>query len=120
MKTDIAGNRIHIAGKITASRAKKARKSKQTEKNPNDKDAKKQIVRLVNTNFAQTDIWMSYTCDSAHLPKSDEEAERMVKNFIRRVKYRRKKLGLPALLHIYVMEHRKATKPDIIRGYGQG
>ena len=95
-----------------AGRAKKAHKSRKVQENLNEKNAKKQIVRLVNTNFAQTDIWMTCTCDSVHLPKSDEEAERMVKNFIRRVKYRRKKLGLPALRYIYVMEHREATKAE--------
>lgn len=98
-----------------AGRAKKAYKSRKAQENLNEKNAKKQIVRLVNANFTRKDIWMTCTCDAAHLPKSDEEAEKMVKNFIRRVKYRRKKLGLPALRYIYVMEHRKAsgTEPAI-------
>ena len=79
-----------------AGRARKAHKSRKAQENLNEKNAKKQIVRLVNANFTRKDIWMTCTCDAAHLPKSDEEAEKMIKNFIRRVKYRRKKLGLPA------------------------
>ena len=95
-----------------AGRAKKCRPSRKAQENLNDKNARKWIVRLINTNFTQRDLWMTLTCDDQHLPEDDEAAEKMIRNFIRRIQYRRKKRRLSSLRYVYVVEHREGTKTN--------
>ncbi len=78
--------------------------SREAQKNLNDKNAKKKIVRLVNTNFTKDDLMITLSYTNNHLPK-EEEAKRDIENYIRRLKRRRKKEGLPELKYLYVIEY---------------
>lgn len=100
-------------GQKTASRAKKKRKSSPSQENLNDKNAKKTLVRYVNNNFTEKDIWFTGTFDDLHLPKGDEEVHRFVLNYIRRIKHRRQKLKLQGgLRYVYVIEGRPEGSSD--------
>lgn len=99
-------------GQKDATRAKKRKLSRPEQVNLNDRNAKKTIVRYTNLNFTEADIWFTGTYDNEHLPPSDELAYRDVLNYIKRIKYRRKKLGLPELRYIYVIEGRPETDDD--------
>lgn len=77
------------------------------QRNLNDKNARKYIERLINANFTDNDIWMTLTYDDLHLPP-DGDIDASIKNvqrFIKRVNYKRRKLGLPAAKYIYVTEY---------------
>ncbi|MBN1048733.1 rolling circle replication-associated protein [Clostridium botulinum] len=78
--------------------------SSEAQRRLNDKNAKKKIVRLVNTNFNKDDLMVTLTYADNHLPKEDE-AKRDIENYIRRLKRRRKKEGLPELKYLYVIEY---------------
>ncbi|MBY7025187.1 hypothetical protein FDB30_03660 [Clostridium botulinum] len=78
--------------------------SSESQRRLNDKNAKKKIVRLVNTNFNKDDLMVTLTYADNHLPKEDE-AKRDIENYIRRLKRRRKKEGLPELKYLYVIEY---------------
>ena len=84
-----------IAKKATSSLA---------QANLNDANAKKAIVRTVNTNFDENDMWLTYGYDDKHLPETEEQAHRDIVNCLNRIKIRRKKLGLPPLRYVYVTE----------------
>ncbi len=88
----------------STSRAKKAKKSRQAQKNLNAKNALKNVIRLVNTNFTDSDIWGTFTYETRKLPKSVEEAEKSFSNFIRRLKYYAKKHGFPPVKYVYWTE----------------
>ena len=59
----------------STSRARKIRESRDTQKRLNEKNALKRIIRLVNANFTDDDIWCTFTYETAKLPKSVEDAE---------------------------------------------
>lgn len=79
------------------------KESREAQKNLNDKNAKKKVVRLINTNFSKDDLMISLTYDDKHLPTL-EEARRDIQNYIKRIKRFRKKNGLEDLKYLYVIE----------------
>lgn len=95
-----------------ASRAKKAKESRKAQKNLNDKNTRKKIMRLTNNNFTDADLWGTFGYDDENLPASPEQAQKDITNFIRRIKRRRKKLGLPPLRYIYVTEWKQEADED--------
>lgn len=83
---------------------RKAKKPKQEELN--DKNAKRYLVQLGNGNFHAGDLHMSGTYNKDNLPGTVADAEKIVGNYLRRIAYRRKKLGLEPLKYILVTEYR--------------
>ena len=73
------------------NRSKKEKVTIPKQKNLNDKNAKKHLVRLINNNFTDDDLAVHLTYTDDTLPKSEEQARKDVNNFIRRVKYYLKK-----------------------------
>lgn len=74
------------------------------QRNLNDKNARKYVERLINENFTDRDLWLTFTYDNEHLPP-DGDIDAAIKNvqkFIRRVNYQRKKRGLPNARYVYV------------------
>lgn len=82
------------------------------QRNLNDKNARKYVERLINANFTDNDLWLTLTYDDAHLPP-DGDIDAAIKNvqrYIKRVNYKRKKLGLPPAKYIYVTEYNPTEK----------
>lgn len=90
------------------SRAKKEKLSVPKQRNINDKNAKKHLIRLINSNFTDEDLAVHLTYTEKTLPKSEEQAKKDVSNFIRRVKYHIKKHSLPELKYIAVVEYKES------------
>lgn len=88
-------------------RRKKVKLSLPKQKNLNDKNAKKHLIRLINNNFTDQDLSVTLTYDEKNLPGSEEEARKEVINYIRRVKHYRKKNNLPDLKYIAVIEYKE-------------
>lgn len=70
----------------------------------NQKNAKRRLEALVNTNFGEGDLMLTHEYAHGKQPTSDEEAARDIRNYIARVKYRRGKLGLAPMRYIYITE----------------
>lgn len=68
----------------------------------NDKNSNRRFLQLVNTNFGEGDLHVSLTYSSGNMPKTCADAERELRNFLRRVEYARKKAGLPPLKYISI------------------
>lgn len=75
----------------------------------NAKRARKWFVRLVNTNFTEADTHTSLTYSDEFLPKSEEEADRDISNFLRHLRTKCKAHGLPNPEAITVTEHQDAN-----------
>lgn len=88
--------------KQEASRAKR-HTTRQAQKNLNDRNAKKRLIRKINANFTEDDICITLTYKGQQLP-DEEQARRDIKNYLRRVKTYRKKNGMSDLKYIYVIE----------------
>ena len=68
----------------------------------NQRNAERALTRLLNANFTSEDISVTLTYNSDELPDTYEQAERDAKNFLRRVKRLRAKLGLPELKYVLI------------------
>lgn len=86
------------------------RDNSKAQKNLNNKNACKYLVRLINENFTKEDLWETLTYGKGQEPKDMEEATRNMQNYIKRINYRRKKLGLPPAKYIYVTEYSPDAK----------
>lgn len=87
------------------SRCKKKKESRKEQKNLNNKNAKKHLTRLINTNFSEKDIFMTCTYDDINLPSSEEDAKKDINNFIRRIRNYRRKNNIVELKYIAVIEN---------------
>ncbi|SNR85679.1 hypothetical protein SAMN05446037_100143 [Anaerovirgula multivorans] len=88
-------------------RAKKKKLTVPKQKRLNDKNSKKHLIRLINTNFTDEDLAIHLSYRDEDLPENEEEARKDIKNFFRRAKYHIKRNGLPALKYIAVIEYRE-------------
>lgn len=93
-------------------REKKEKVSAPKQKNLNEKNAKKHLIRLINTNFTDQDLAVHLTYTQEELPGSEEEARKDVVNYIRRVKHYRKKNELPPLKYIAVIEFKEPEQTN--------
>lgn len=91
-------------------RKDKSKPSREAQKNLNDKNTKKNVIRLTNTNFTKEDIWATFTYDKEHLPNDPEQAQKDMQNYLRRLKRHIKKYDLPDLKYIYVTEYEEDEK----------
>jgi hypothetical protein len=101
-------------GKAKASRSRRERVSPPKQKALNSKRAKRYFVQLANANFGAGDYHLTATYSQGMLPESEEEAKRVITNYLRRVSRRRKKKDLPPLKYILVTEcglSRRTGKP---------
>jgi ABC-type transporter Mla MlaB component len=85
-------------------RSKKEKVSPPKQKNLNDKNARRYLTWLANTNFDESGFHTSLTYAKKNLPETIEEAERNAKNFLNRVAYARRRAELPPLKYILVTE----------------
>ena len=92
-------------------RTRKKRETKQAQKNLNDKNARRNLIRLANINFGAGDIWATLGWDDEHIPDSKDRAKKDVTNFIKRVNRKRKKQGLENIKYIYVLAIDNYTRP---------
>lgn len=84
---------------------KRKRDNSIAQRDLNDRNARKTLERLVNTNFREGDLWITLTYDEEHLPGDMDEATRNVRRYMQRVNYQRKKRGLLPAKYVYVTEH---------------
>lgn len=95
-------------------RSKKVKESIPVQKNLNDKNAKRKFVQLAETNFQDGDLVLHLTYNERNLPKSIDEMEKNITNFLRRLKRKRKKEGLSDLKYMLVTSY--TTKEDEEKG----
>lgn len=69
----------------------------------NLKQSGKMYQRLMNANFGPRDLHVTCTYAGPELP-TQEQCERDMRNFIRRINHKRKKGGLPPAKYMYVIE----------------
>lgn len=91
-----------FAHKADVPRTKRGRETKPSQKNLNDKNSRRYLVRLININFGENDLWCTFTWDKDHIPKDEKAAEKDIQNFIRRINYRQKKAGHENIKYVYI------------------
>lgn len=80
---------VFADGRRVPTRAPKTKPSTAEQIRYNHLQAVKQLVRIVNENFDETDYYMHPTYAPENAPQSEEEARRDITNFFRRIRTRR-------------------------------
>ena len=93
-----------IYARNEAGRARNTVPSRQAQENLNHRNTRKYIVRLTNHNFTDADQWTTLGYDDDKLPPDISTAKKDLMNFLRRIKRKMKKRGLPDLKFLYVTE----------------
>lgn len=100
---------------VKGKRGKRQKVSEPKQKDLNDKNSRRYLVQLGNGNFGIGDIHQTATYSPEFLPATIEEAENIMSNFLRRVDYRRKVLGLDRLKYILVTEYNTGEDGEAIK-----
>lgn len=93
-----------IFGREEEEKARRAKESLTPEKiqRHNDEKQRRQLIRLMDANFGAGDLSMTLTYEGK--APGFERCEKDVRNFIERVRRRRRKKGLPEMKYIYAIE----------------
>lgn len=97
----------YVAGKEPKGRQRKFRTTVPKQRRLNNKRARRYLEALICSNFGKGDLLLSLSYAPEHTPDDEQEAKKQFTNFMRRVKYRREKLGLPNAKWISVTETSK-------------
>lgn len=101
---DYADVSLYPVFRSQKSRGRRGKPTSEVQARLNQLNAERKLVRLLNANFTDEDVELHLTYSDDNLPANDAAALRDVQNFLRRVKRLRKKLGLPDLKYINVIE----------------
>ncbi len=106
-----AGDTLEIeAFPIWSTAGAAAEAKRQTEKHReavravNLRNTQKNLRRLMNANFGKGDILLTLTYAPGEQPGSEQEAQKDIRNYLRRLRNRRERMGLPELKYIYITE----------------
>ena len=91
------------SGRPLAERAPKSRITSEQQALYNAKQSTKKLIRLINANFDTGDIYLHCTYSPENAPQSSDKAYRDAYNYIRRVRYYRRKHKLPELRAVVIM-----------------
>lgn len=91
-----------VFAKAEGRRRAKYRPTSEMQARLNQRRAERMLARILNANFTENDCSVTLTYDKDTLPATYEEAERDVKNFLRRVKRLRNKLELPDIKYVLI------------------
>lgn len=97
---------------VKGKRAKRKKESEPKQRNLNDKNAKRYFKQLVQGNFGEDDFHVSATYSNKYLPKTLDEAEKIVYRYLRRINYKRKKEGLGPIKYVLVTEYKTEKDND--------
>lgn len=85
-------------------RRERGKASSEAQRAYNEKRVRRQITRLMNANFSDGDLMLTLTYKGGAVPDMGQ-AQRDVRNYLRRIKRWREKRGLEPLKYLYVIEH---------------
>ena len=81
---------VFRSGRAMPTRAPKEKQSSAAQAKYNRQQAIKKLIRLVNANFDDGDYLMHPTYAQAQAPKDWDEAQKNIRNYVRRVRDARK------------------------------
>lgn len=92
-------------------RTKRKRESKPSQKNLNDKNARRYLIRLVNINFAEGDYWCTFGWNEGELPEDWRSAQKDIQRYIDRIRYRQGKRSREKIKYIYILAFDGYARP---------
>lgn len=89
------------------------KKNTAAQKDLNDRNSQKECVRTINENFGPRDLWCTFTYRRGCEPLDYDEALNNMRNYIRRIQRRRKRMGLPPTRYVGVIEWQEDEEKGI-------
>lgn len=89
---------------VKGRRKKKQKETGPKQKNLNDARAKRYFLQLAHGNFGKSDLVVHLTFADEYYPATPEEAMEILTKFLRRIAYERKRLKLPPLKYMAVIQ----------------
>lgn len=96
------------------TRGKKKKISRAVQKQLNDKNARKKLRRLLDTNFDESGYYCTFTYKDNEMPMTYADCKKDVNNFLKRLRRAMAKLGID-LKYIYVIEIKVSKKTGVAR-----
>lgn len=93
-----------------SGRKEKRYESEPKQKDLNDKNSKRYFNQLAKSNFTEEDLIVGLTFKPKFAPASEEEAKKEFENYAKRINRARKKIGLPPMKYLVVMETTRKGK----------
>lgn len=90
--------------KKPGKRKKKTNPSSEIQKKLNQTYRENKVTYLINNNFSKKDLEIGLGFDDEHLPETYADVQRIIRNYIRRIKHYISKNDLPELKYLYVIE----------------
>lgn len=103
---------VYSDGRRMPVRSPKSKPSTEEQQRYNRIIAMKKLIRLVNTNFDNSDYWLHPTYKPEYAPQSDKEARRDLANFFRRVRTKRSSKAKELLKELDEAESACAAVPE--------
>lgn len=91
-------------------RSKKKYVSLPKQEKMNDKNARRKLIQILETNFGEGDIFLTTTYKPKYIPKSYDDAQRESRNYIRRIRDKMKALGIKEELRYVVITSMREGK----------
>lgn len=89
--------------------------SSEAQKKLNERNARKRLIRLINTNFGAGDLAVTLTYRDDQMPDNEKEVKRHVTNYIRRLRSYARKQQLEEVKYIYVIECQVSRRTGLAR-----
>lgn len=96
----------------SGARRGKFKETSEIQKKLNERKSTERLTWLIHTNFGKGDIALHLTYADGYVPESEEDFERDVKNYIRRISRLYKKAGI-CLKYVYVTEYSEAGRAHV-------
>lgn len=82
---------------------KKKKETREAQRKLNSKNSRRRLLRLININFGEGDYWCTFGWNDECMPATLEDAQKDIRNFINRIKYKQKKITDEQIKYIYVL-----------------
>lgn len=113
MEVDLYSLSDYQLGIKKGKRSKKKYVSLPKQEKMNDKNARRKLIQILETNFGEGDIFLTTTYKPEYIPKSYDDAQRESRNYIRRIRDKMKALGIKEeLKYVVITSVREAKGKD--------
>lgn len=93
-----------VRRKATGKRGKRNKPTRETQEKLNQKNRERMLADILHLNYTDKDYFIRLSYSDENNPATIAEADAMLYNYFRRIRYLRKKQGLPPLKAVYVTE----------------
>lgn len=110
MEVDLYSLNEYQIERKKGKRSKKKYMTLPKQEKMNDKNARRKLIQILETNFGEGDIFLTTTYKPKYIPKSYDDAQRESRNYIRRIRDKMKALGIKEELKYVVITSMREGK----------